>query len=44
MENKQNIAKSFFNILKSMSATPDELPKLRFHVADDVVNFADSYF
>lgn len=36
-------AKSFFNILKNMTSTPDELPKLRYHVADDVVNFADSY-
>ena len=34
-------AKSFFNILKNMTSTPDELPKLRYHVADDVVNFAD---
>lgn len=36
-------AKTFFRVLKSIAATPDELPKLRFHVADDVVNFADSY-
>lgn len=30
-------------ILKSVAAVPEELPKLRYHVADEVVNFHGNY-
>lgn len=38
-----NPVKLFYKLLNSVAATSDELPKLRYHVADQVINFHDNY-
>lgn len=35
--------KIFNRILKSVASTADELPPMRYHVEDTVINFHDSY-